>query len=133
MQTIRELAKICCVSEQAIRGWCRRNQVAKDAKGAFVISNAIESAIYEHYGVESPKLDAKSDNTFIEFLQAEIKTKNEQIQAQNQQLDQLQRLLSQEQHLRLLSEEKIQLLEQSMPEKKPRWQFLKRFKKEDEI
>ena len=30
MSTIKELAETCGVSEQAIRKWCARNQVAKD-------------------------------------------------------------------------------------------------------
>ena len=30
---ITEIAAECGVSEQAVRAWCRRNHVAKDAKG----------------------------------------------------------------------------------------------------
>lgn len=30
MSTIKELAETCGVSEQAVRKWCARNQVAKD-------------------------------------------------------------------------------------------------------
>ncbi|MFR8688033.1 MAG: terminase gpP N-terminus-related DNA-binding protein, partial [Bacteroides fragilis] len=36
--TIKEIASECGVSEQAVRAWCRRNHVAKDAKGSFAIS-----------------------------------------------------------------------------------------------
>ena len=39
-KTIKEIAAECGVSEQAIRGWCRRNHVAKDAKGSFAISES---------------------------------------------------------------------------------------------
>ena len=39
-KTIKEIAAECKVSEQAIRGWCRRNHVAKDAKGSFAISES---------------------------------------------------------------------------------------------
>ena len=35
MKTIKEIAAECGVSEQAVRAWCRRNHVAKDAKGSF--------------------------------------------------------------------------------------------------
>ena len=31
---ITEIAAECGVSEQAVRAWCRRNHVAKDAKGS---------------------------------------------------------------------------------------------------
>lgn len=50
---ITEIAAECGVSEQAVRAWCRRNHVAKDAKGSFAISESQKSAIYQHYlGVE---------------------------------------------------------------------------------
>ena len=39
----------CGVSEQAVRGWCRRNHVAKDAKGSFALSESQKSSIYLHY------------------------------------------------------------------------------------
>ena len=49
----REIAAECGVSEQAVRGWCRRNHVAKDAKGSFALSERQKSSIYLHYlGVE---------------------------------------------------------------------------------
>lgn len=37
---ITEIAAECGVSEQAVRAWCRRNHVAKDAKGSFAISES---------------------------------------------------------------------------------------------
>lgn len=37
MSTIKELAETCGVSEQAIRKWCARNQVAKDVAQRYII------------------------------------------------------------------------------------------------
>ena len=37
---ITEIAAECGVSEQAVRAWCRRNHVSKDAKGSFAISES---------------------------------------------------------------------------------------------
>ena len=51
MKTIRQIATECGVSEQAVRAWCRRNNVAKDAKGSFAIDESIKTAIYQHYRV----------------------------------------------------------------------------------
>ena len=45
MKTIRQIATECGVSEQAVRAWCRRNNVAKDAKGSFAIDESIKTAI----------------------------------------------------------------------------------------
>lgn len=36
MSTIKELAETCGVSEQAIRKWCARNQVAKDVAQRYI-------------------------------------------------------------------------------------------------
>ena len=56
-KTIKEIAAECKVSEQAIRGWCRRNHVAKDAKGSFAISESQKRKLYLHYlGVARTKL-----------------------------------------------------------------------------
>ena len=51
MKTIRQIATECGVSEQAVRAWCRRNNVAKDAKGSFAIDESVKTAIYQHYRV----------------------------------------------------------------------------------
>lgn len=45
---ITEIAIECGVSEQAVRAWCRRNHVAKDAKGSFAISESQKTAIYHN-------------------------------------------------------------------------------------
>ena len=57
--TIKELAAICGVSEQAIRACCRRNQVAKLAKGSFAINESTKMAIFKHYGVDERNQVAK--------------------------------------------------------------------------
>ena len=50
-KTIKEIAAECKVSEQAIRGWCRRNHVAKDAKGSFKLAKAKNASyIYTIWG-----------------------------------------------------------------------------------
>ena len=52
-KTIKEIAAECGVSEQAVRGWCRRNHVAKDAKGSFALSEKPKARYILHYlGVE---------------------------------------------------------------------------------
>lgn len=57
---ITEIAIECGVSEQAVRAWCRRNHVAKDAKGSFAISESQKTAIYQHYlGVERKLLSGE--------------------------------------------------------------------------
>ena len=82
-KTIKEIAAECGVSEQAVRGWCRRNHVAKDAKGSFALSESQKSSIYLHYlGVERNEVSqpAKascetcetSETVLISMLQKEL-------------------------------------------------------------
>ena len=96
-KTIKEIAEECGVSEQAVRGWCRRNQVAKDAKGSFAISESQKSAIYRYYlGVERNQVakDAKascetcetSEATLISMLQKELDRKDAQLSVKDKQL-----------------------------------------------
>ena len=95
--TIAEIAAECGVSEQAVRGWCRRNHVAKDAKGSFAISESQKSAIYQHYlGVERKQVSqpAKAscetcETTLIAMLQGELDRKSEQLAVKDKQIEEL--------------------------------------------
>ena len=89
-KTIKEIAAECKVSEQAIRGWCRRNHVAKDAKGSFAISESQKRKLYLHYlGVARNEVakPAKascetcetSETVLISMLQKELDRKDAQL------------------------------------------------------
>ena len=94
---ITEIATECGVSEQAVRAWCRRNYVAKDAKGSFAISESQKTAIYQHYlGVERKEVSqpAKascetSETTLIAMLQGELDRKSEQLAVKDKQIEEL--------------------------------------------
>ena len=94
---ITEIAIECGVSEQAVRAWCRRNHVAKDAKGSFAISESQKTAIYQHYlGVERKEVSqpAKascetSETTLIAMLQGELDRKSEQLAVKDKQIEEL--------------------------------------------
>ena len=98
--TIAEIAAECGVSEQAVRGWCRRNHVAKDAKGSFAISESQKTAIYQHYlgvGRNQVSQSAKpsfatcetSETALISMLQKELDRKNEQLSVKDKQIEEL--------------------------------------------
>ena len=99
MKTIKEIAEICGVSEQAVRGWCRRNNVAKDAKGSYEICESIESRIYQHYHVDVSQHVAKRaescestdtvNQAIIDLLRQEMNTKNEQLKAKDRLIEEL--------------------------------------------
>ena len=98
--TIKEIASECGVSEQAVRAWCRRNHVAKDAKGSFAISESQKSAIYQHYlGVERKQVSQQakascetcetSETVLISMLQKELDLKNKQLAVKDKQIEEL--------------------------------------------
>lgn len=97
---ITEIAIECGVSEQAVRAWCRRNHVAKDAKGSFAISESQKTAIYQHYlgvGRNQVSQSAKpsfatcetSETALISMLQKELDRKNEQLSVKDKQIEEL--------------------------------------------
>ena len=98
MKTIRQIATECGVSEQAVRAWCRRNNVAKDAKGSFAIDESIKTAIYQHYRVvegnevsqpakASCETCETSERVLISMLQKELDLKSDkQIEELNARL-----------------------------------------------
>ena len=102
---ITEIAAECGVSEQAVRAWCRRNHVAKDAKGSFAISESQKTVIYQHYlGIERKQVSqpAKascetcetSETVLISMLQKELDRKNEQLDVKDKQSAELNARLS---------------------------------------
>ena len=104
-KTIKEIAAECKVSEQAIRGWCRRNHVAKDAKGSFAISESQKRKLYLHYlGVARNEVakPAKascetyetSETVLISMLQKELDRKDAQFSAKDEQIRELNVRLS---------------------------------------
>jgi DNA-binding transcriptional MerR regulator len=104
-KTIKEIAAECKVSEQAIRGWCRRNHVAKDAKGSFAISESQKRKLYLHYlGVARNEVakPAKascetyetSETVLISMLQKELDRKDAQLSAKDEQIRELNARLS---------------------------------------
>ena len=129
MKTIREIAEICGVSEQAVRAWCRKNRITKDAKGSFAISETIEYRIYRHYKVDVAKdvsQPAKADyavnQAIIDLLRKELDHKNKQIDELSKRLMECQKLLDQEQQLRMVTEQKI-LIEDQEELPKKWWKF----------
>lgn len=103
MKTIREIAEICGVSEQAVRAWCRKNHIAKDVS-------------------QSAKADYAVNQAIIDLLRKELDHKNKQIDELSKRLMECQKLLDQEQQLRMVTEQKI-LIEDQEELPKKWWKF----------
>lgn len=103
--SIKEIAVDCGVSEQAVRAWCRRNHVAKDAKASFAIDETTKTLIYQHYGAIERKQVSQhakpscetcetSETVLISMLQKELDRKNEQLDVKDKQIAELNARLS---------------------------------------
>ncbi|MCD7811004.1 MAG: hypothetical protein LUG91_04005 [Ruminococcus sp.] len=118
-EKLKEIAMECGVSEQAIRGWCRRNHVAKDAKGSFAISESVKTQIYRHYGHEERNYVAKdakansetcesNETALIAMLQRELEVKNQQLTIKDKQIEELNARLAEISNALVLSQQTAQ-------------------------
>lgn len=95
MITIKELAQELGVSEQALRQWCKRNEIKKTTKGKitsyFLDENTVE-LIRNHYTAQrkqgTTNAQRKSNET-LDLLQAQLAEKDKQISALSAQVQSL--------------------------------------------
>lgn len=133
MSTIKELAETCGVSEQAIRKWCARNQVAKDVAQRYIIDKTTETAILQHYGKDTRNQVAQPTETscetsetmkeIIEMLRKELEAKDKQIESLQHSLDRTTAALVSAQEstkaaqlLQANSEQKLKMIEKPAEE-----------------
>ena len=133
MSTIKELAETCGVSEQAIRKWCARNQVAKDVAQRYIIDKTTETAILQHYGKDTRNQVAQPTGTscetsetmkeIIEMLRKELEAKDKQIESLQHSLDRTtaalvsaQESIKAAQLLQANSEQKLKMIEKPAEE-----------------
>lgn len=133
MSTIKELAETCGVSEQAIRKWCARNQVAKDVAQRYIIDKTTETAILQHYGKDTRNQVAQPTETscetsetmkeIIEMLRKEFEAKDKQIESLQHSLDRTtaalvsaQESIKAAQLLQANSEQKLKMIEKPAEE-----------------
>lgn len=144
MSTIKELSETCGVSEQAIRKWCARNQVAKDVAQRYIIDKTTETAILQHYGKDTRNQVAQPTETscetsetmkeIIEMLRKELEAKDKQIESLQHSLDRTtaalvsaQESIKAAQLLQANSEQKLKMIEKpaeeaERPRRKHWWQ-----------
>lgn len=146
MPSIKEIATTCGVSVQSIRAWCRRNQVAKDAKGKWKLDESTLSHIYEYYQVtqgessesKSETACASSESKLSSVLQEEVNHLREQIAIKDKQIADLSsalvaaqesnKALSANAAMHTAADKKEELTLESTSQKmerKTRWQRLK--------
>lgn len=121
------------MSEQAIRKWCARNQVAKDVAQRYIIDKTTETAILQHYGKDTRNQVAQPTETscetsetmkeIIEMLRKELEAKDKQIESLQHSLDRTtaalvsaQESIKAAQLLQANSEQKLKMIEKPAEE-----------------
>lgn len=114
MSTIKELAETCGVSEQAVRKWCARNQVAKPTTTSCETNETMKE--------------------IIEILRKDLEAKDKQIESLQNSLDRTtaalvsaQERIKAAQLLQANSEQKLKMIEKpaeeaERPRRKHWWQ-----------
>lgn len=86
--TIKELSDKCCVSEQSIRNWCKKNNVPKASqpkqasqgkatKASYVITKDVEDEILTYYGALTANIEI-SESTQSKTINATKTTQSKQ-------------------------------------------------------
>lgn len=112
METIKEIAVACGVSEQSIRKWCKRNQVAKQrnqvSKESYVIDESTKQSILQYYHADAsngasklscetkqPSCETeKPRDIAINALTEQLKEKDKQLAEKDKQLEALNQQLA---------------------------------------
>lgn len=107
METIKEIAAACGVSEQSIRAWCKKNNVAKERNGksmaSYIIDETTKAAIISHYSkyyneqepqvrkesTKDRKESVKENPELVMLLKSENHAKDEQLAAKDKQIEAL--------------------------------------------
>ena len=146
MKTIKQIADELGVSKTAVRKKIEnlglRSSLRKNGN-QFAIDEWQETLIKQVFFEKTQTENANQTQTenhindavskaVMELLRQELEQKNEQLKEKDRQIVQLQKLIDQEQQLRMVTERKFQLLEQQreqekvdMVEDKKWWQFWK--------
>lgn len=117
MKTIKELAEICGVSKTAINARLKSlNIIAeKDATGTKIINEEDAKRIIEDFERtrtrkdKAPETPKSTNDNMIEIL-------TEQLRAKDRQIEELQRIVNQEQQLRLFADQRLLALEEKQNE-----------------
>lgn len=142
VKTIKELAEEFGVSKQAVRKSVDRliptnyklginNKIEVDTEGYSILKDYYRKNINQNIDVAA-NLPPTIDNQVVDILKHELELSHEKNKHQQEQIDNLQKLLENQQVLTLQAQERVQLLETQKAEmdiiekeQKNKWKFWK--------
>jgi hypothetical protein len=152
MKTIKQIADELGVSKQKVYRFIVRNHITAssevkqsklydEAAETLIKQGFLEGKLYQksHHEAHQNHINDTVSEAVIELLRKELEQKNEQLQEKDRQISEMQaqlsmnqKLIDQEQQLHMVTERKLQLIEQQQyqeeqdtVEEKKWWQFWK--------
>jgi len=116
MKTIKQIADEIGIDKQKVYRYVKKNHIndVHQKDGVMYIDDVVETIIYKefdvndaHHDVHQNHINDAVDDVLVEILKKELDSKNEQILN-------MQKLLDQEQQLRMIVEQKNILLEEKI-------------------
>lgn len=134
--TIKELANLCNVHYNTMRKWLTDNNIKKasDTRNSqFLLTEEVINKAKSHF-LKDDEILSKVSDQFNDLLIQQLTQKDIQIDKQQEQIENLQKLLENQQVLTLKAQERVQLLENknenqnneiTEQDPKKKWQFWK--------
>lgn len=143
MKTVKQIADELGVSKQKVYRFIVKNHITASSEvkqsklydettEMLIKKGILKSKPYQkaHHEAHQNHINDMENETVIELLRLELEQKNRQLKEKDQQINQLLKLIDQEQQLRMIAEKKIQLLdkqpdqeETAVTEEKKWWKF----------
>jgi predicted DNA-binding transcriptional regulator YafY len=129
-KTTKQIADEMGVSKQKVYRYIKKNCIceAHQENGVMYYDETAETLIKQGFSENEAHHEAHHEAHQNHINEAVIELLRNELQAKNEQIGKLQKLLDQEQQLRMVSEQKLLLLEEKQEEPestKKRWQFWK--------
>lgn len=97
--SVREVATECGVSVQALRKWCAKNGVERNAQGGYLISDEVRILAVKYYkekkdGKKVSKKDSGNVSPQVSALLRQLEVKDAQLAAKDEQIAEKDRQIS---------------------------------------
>lgn len=124
MKTMKQIADELGIDKQKVYRYIKKEKIneAHQKNGVKHYDEAAEKRIKQAFREKEVVRGSGSSDAVIDVLLMQSEILKKQLDAKDKQIEELQKIINQEQQLRALVESKLQLLEQKEEEPK-RWRF----------
>ena len=125
MKTLKQIADEIGIEKQKVYRFVKKHCIneAHQKNGVMYYDEVAESRIKQGFLYEEVHQESASNEVVFDVLLKQFEALQKELDIKNEQIANLQKLLDQEQQLRMVTEQKLKLIDQE-EEKKPRvWKW----------